>query len=288
MASHLIIEKINSDKKNGLLDYKWHVRSFLKSKPLSNKDHTTYKILFKEALSPFVYISRNRSKIHKDKSLASVTQLCTNYGLINDVDYTDSQLIYLAELFNYVFESGRDLFMCYDCGTVARGVFFSLIKTYRGEFNIRNDEITRIKNEYYMQKYEPLDAVNVLEKNLSNINKNAIFLCALDFNDGFEDKFGHIYIIEKIYINNVPRYRIYQSSFQLYMLIDYIEYMDYSNGLEKGVDIMQHVNDLKSLFSVDSWGKKENDLFGKWFCFYPSTRILKQDIKHFATTYLIF
>ena len=113
------------------------------------------------AISPFKYLKRHHDQIQKDFSLKAICQLCTNPNLIYDVDTEDQQLSYLAHLFNRLLDSDRDLYMCYDCGTVARGVFFSLVKVHRGDFSLRKDEIERIKDEYYMNKYEPSVALSV-------------------------------------------------------------------------------------------------------------------------------
>src|SRR5437016_14108619 len=109
-------------------------------------------------------------------------------------------------------------------------------------------------------------------------------MCAIDCGN----KFGHIYIIEKIYIEGKPRYRIYQSCHRSYLLIDYIELMDYASDFNKGIDINQHFIDLTKLITAEQWRPQEIKLFCKWFHFYPSARVLSSDKKQFASTYLIF
>jgi len=235
------------------------------------------------ALSPFIYIFENEGKIEKDISLKAICQLCTDPDLIYDVNHKDKQLSYLAHLFNQLIDSDRILLMCYDCGTVARGVFFQLVNAYRGQFLIRNDEIERIKDEYYMNKYPTDVSLSIFRNNTQKIKKNCIYMCALQFGE----KFGHIYIIEKVYIKEKPRYRIYQSCHQSYLLIDYIEHMNYANNIMSGIDIDDHINDLSHLLLTEKWGQKEIDLFIKWFHFYPMGRILSSDVKRLATTYII-
>lgn len=287
-----VVANIQTEEKVGLLDHKWLVRSYLtKNKSriiatLNSNQNNEMIYLLEVALSPFKYLDSHQFQINRDISLNAIYQLCSNRQMVTDIDYTDEQLKYLSRLFNELIGSDRVLYMCYDCGTVARGVFFTLIKAYRGTFTIRPDEIRRIKSEYYMNKYSVSEAFDIFYKNLLSINQNCLYLCALQFGD----KFGHIYIIEKIFVNGskVPRYRIYQSSFQSYLLIDYIELMNYASSLYSSVNIMQHFNDMRRIMLTDNWGQNEIDLFIKLYHFKPVTPIVQQDTKRFASTYVIF
>lgn len=287
-----VINNIQNEQKVGLLDHLWLVRSYLtknkkKIQETFNKG-PNYELVYllQVALSPFKYMNSHGFQINRDISLKAIYQLCSNEKMVNDIDYKDDQLLYLAKLFNQLIGSDRILYMCYDCGTVARGIFFTLIKAYRGSFTITPNEIARIKSEYYMNKYNINDALNVFYKNLVEIKQNCIYLCALQFGE----KFGHIYIIEKIYVNGslIPRYRIYQSCFQSYLLIDYIELMDYGHNLHNGVNVFQHYNDLRKIMTTDVWKTPEIDLFIKLYHFKPTTPIVKEDAKKFTSTYIIF
>lgn len=289
MLSDLLINLEASDRKKGLLDHKWLIRQYLATNKklfdddLTNDSKKSIKLL-ESALSPFTYIKEHKSQIENDISLKALVQLCSAPHLLRNVHHIDNQLYYLANLFNQLVDSDRILIMCYDCGTVARGVFFMLIKAYRGDFTLKKNEIQRIKNEYYMDKYEPQQSLEIFSKSISSIKKNCLYLCALQFGE----KFGHIYIIEKIYINNKPRYRIYQSSHQSYMLIDYIEHMDYAAHINTGIDINQHLQDLSTIVLAGKWNATHITTFNKWFHFYPTDRILKSDIKRFASTCIIY
>lgn len=297
----MLLDKVSTDQKQGLLDHRWLVRLYLskyknigktqiynqlkKKKKISDEKNDI--LLFSIALLPFKYIYENRSKIDKDHSLHAITDLCIDLTMINDPEYEDKQLTYLSQTFNRLISSSRTLYLCYDCGTVARGIFFSLIKAYRGEFRLTDCEIKRIANEYYMDRYTIEESLKFFHKNLVEITTNCLFMCALDFGN----KFGHIYIIEKAYINGKnrePRYRIYQSCQSSYLLIDYIEFMDYANHINKGIDIDQHFKDLSQILTTVNLTDRHIESFVKWFCFYPMASILPNDIKKFASTYVQF
>lgn len=270
--------ELNKHQKMGLLDYKWKTRFYLTDyTDISNRELIDY------AISSFVYLIKNKDKIRKDKSLYVVCQICADIDHIVDIDHYDKQLSYLSHLFNQLTHSGRELHMCYDCGTLARGVLFQLINAYRGQFKITHEEIDRIKDEYYMDKYKKDDGVYVLEKRVHNIQQNCIFMCAIQMGENF----GHIYILEKIYINKRPRFRIYQSCFNAYLLIDYIECMDYANDVSFGIDVKQHLMDLHKLYTKSVWGHDEVKLFIDWFKFYPDSGLSERDKKLFTSTYIL-
>ncbi len=296
MSDQILTERIIDDKKDGLLDYKWLIRLYLSKNKKTIKDALidgnghisadkhSLEFLLDEAVSPFLYVLSHKNDIAKDKSLRAIVQLCTDIHLVYNVNFRDNQLDYLSHLFNSLVESDRVLLMCYDCGTVARGIFFQLINAYRGKFLIRDDEIDRIKNEYYMDKYLPDKAISIFRNNVHDIKKNCLYMCALQLGD----KFGHIYLIEKIYIDGKPRYRLYQSCHQSYLLIDYIEYMDYASHPNQGIDIDQHIDDMYHLMMTEKWDQHDIKLFTQWFHFYPMGRILPSDIKRFSSTYIVY
>lgn len=277
-----LIKKVKEKQQIGLLDYKWEARLYVAK--TKNKLTKQYNDLFYVIVSPFIYLSMHKKNIGQDKSLSAVCQLCTDFDHIIDVEHNDQCLSYLAKTFNELTDSSRSLHMCYDCGTVARGVFFQLIKAYRGQFVINVTELQRIKDDYFMQRYKGTKGVDVLKKYVHTIHQNCLFLCALQLGKDF----GHIYIIEKFYINEWPRFRIYQSCLDAYLLVDYIECMDYGHDLSAGIDIDQHLDALYQLLSTPTWTLKEINLFIHWYKFYPSDGESKDDSKLFTCTYIIF
>jgi hypothetical protein len=280
MSQKGLLQVIKNKQRQGLLDYKWEVRSNL----LKNEKESEKEQLYNISISPFLYLEKYRLHIDHDPSLKAVCQLCTEIDLVSDVDHNDERLIFLAHLFNKLTNSGRKLHECYDCGTTARGVFFQLIKAYRGGFNITPEEIDRIKSEYYMTRYQGSQGVINLRGLVHKISQNCLFMCAMQLGEDF----GHIYIIEKIYINKKPRYRLYQSCLGAFLLIDYIEVMDYASRLTKGVDIDAHLNALDRLFTKRSWSAKDIVLFIDWFKFYPINGALPSEKKLFTFTHVIF
>ena len=313
MTDKLLVERTLEEQSQGLLEHKWLVRSYLSdnkfitkkiiesehegralslpiSKHFSANISSDFIFLLETALSPFLYLNQHQREINEDKSLNAVYGLCTDIQHLNSVYQTDDKLDYLSHEFNRLIGSGRNLLMCYDCGTVARGVFFVLIKAYRNTFEIRPDEIKRIKSEYYMDRYDIITSIDIFRQNIHNIKNNCLFLCALQLG---ENKFGHIYIIEKICSDSsgqlkTPRYRLYQSCHLSYMLIDYLELMKYAENPNFSMDIDQHIEDLGIMLTAGHWNKTIINLFVKWYNFYPSSRIMKSDIKQFASTYVIY
>lgn len=277
------LSKIREEHSIGLIDYKWKVRNYLYD--YKGKIDKNHKELIKMVVSPFIYVDKNRQKIQGDKSLTAVCQVCVAVKHAVDVDVKDDKLKTLAQLFNTLIKSDRALLMCYDCGTVARSLFLQLIEMYRGHFMISDSEISLIRSEYYMNKHGGTDGIKILRSRINLIKKNCLFLCAMQLGENF----GHIYVIEKNYVNSqsVPRYRIYQSCLNAYLLIDYIESMDYCGDIKKGVDINGHLLALEHLFSTPKWSDEDISLFIKWFKFYPESGPCADEVKLFTSTYVI-
>lgn len=292
-----LMDQIIEEHKTTLLDHKWAVRRYLTQRKKSVKDvlksskncdlHKDPILLIVQcAVSPFRYLDRNREQINRDRSLRTLITMCSNYEHVNDIDKRDQTVYYYSNLFNQLFLSGRELFMCYDCGTSARANLFALLREYRKDFQLSPEEIKRIHTEYYMDRYKnPSQGVADLRQKLAKIGQDSIYICALQLGDAF----GHIYLIEKIYIDDKPRYRIYQSSFNSYLVIDYIEYMDYARSLTSGIDVQQHLDEVDHIMSCrDGWGEREINIFNKWYQFRPSTPIKAGDPLKFTSTHIVF
>jgi hypothetical protein len=312
MTDKILIDMIETNHRQGTLDHKWLIRMYLsqnqligsylkkttpdliddfivthrsqdENRSLDQIRNDDFMILLKEALLPFEYLANNRAKIKADRSLNAITQLCTSADLINNIIYEDTRLSHLAQVFNQLVHSNRTLHLCYDCGTVARGVFFSLIKAFRGSFDISPSEITRISEDYRMDRYSPQKSLEVMAENFALIDQDCLYLCALQFGE----KFGHIYVIEKLYKDGQPVYRLFQSCFNSFMLIDDIEYENFANRTD-GLNIVDYTKDMGILMEEKNWDQFTINVFCKWFHFYPSSRILKSDVKRIASTYLIY
>ncbi|MEO0236746.1 MAG: hypothetical protein ABIN35_00740 [candidate division WOR-3 bacterium] len=282
----LIEKKITRCQQLGLLDYKWIVRHYLQRKQHDRNFLLQHPTLIENAFDSIIYLKVNRDKIKQDRSLSAVCQICSDFDHINYLDKKDSKLFYLSRLFNLLFKTGRQLHMCYDCGTVARAVFLHLIDTYRGfgsHLTLRQEEIAQIRDEYYMDRYQGNQGVNILKDRIQSIKQNCLFICAMKISN----QLGHVYVLEKIYINQIPRYRIYQSCRDGYLLIDYIAEMDYAHHLSKGINIEQHLSDLDHLILHSEWTDKEIQMFIHWFKFYPISKKYQDNEKLFTSTYII-
>lgn len=272
-----LIRKIDQKRKNDLLDYKWTIRQYVaKHKHHLRPEHDE---LIYQMLSPFMYMTFYHDQIKRDKSLNAICQLCTDIRHVSDTEFPDLRLRSLAQMFNDLIGSDRTLLMCYDCGTVARAVLFQLIKTYRGSPRLTDDEIHRIKDDYYMTRYQGSLGVRELRQHIKRDQyPRCLYLCAMQLGDDF----GHIYVIEKI----GQRYRIYQSCLGAYLLIDYIEHKNYAEDTTRGIDIDSHMDCLEQLFSHNTWDHKLQNLFAKLFHFIPPAGPAHKDQKLFTFTYV--
>lgn len=283
MKNSGLLSEIRQKEKKGLIDYRWKIRVYLSGlhKQLNPQDRQ----LLDESVSPFVYLKRHQTQIAQDPSLSAVCQLCTSTSHVMDVNRRDPRLLYLSRLFNRMVHSDRALLMCYDCGTVARGVFFQLLKTYRNQqLRISRRELQQIQDQYYMDRYVGNQGVIELSHRIHSTNRNSLFLCAMQLGEDF----GHIYVIEKIYLNRSrPRYRIYQSCHQAYLLIDYIESMNYARGLSSGIEIEAHLTVLNQLIGTPSWKPHDVQDFIEWFKFMPPSGTKPNDRKLFTFASLV-
>jgi hypothetical protein len=311
----IITKNKGKDKVNDIED---QIQTRLKTKTKNkNKNNLQFVELLHYSWSPFRYLDEHSTEIKKDRSLSAITQLCVDSHHVANPTHVDLELVKWSTYFNALTHSARALHMCYDCGTVARGVFFKLIQEYRQTKTAHKEdlvnplqpsEIKRIQMEYSMDAYPPQESIQRLWDNICNIQHNCLFMCALQFGE----KFGHIYIIEKIYPNSKnknkknkkikknlenknkikinlekPRYRIFQSCFNSYLLIDYIEHMNYINP-EVELDIQDHIINLKDFMTPRQFTTEDYRRFCQEFCFYPTSRILADDKRAFASTYVIF
>jgi hypothetical protein len=130
-----------------------------------------------------------------------------------------------------------------------------------------------------MTRYKGATGVRELRKHTTTArNVNCLYLCAMQLGEDF----GHIYVIEKIH----NRFRIYQSCLGAYLLIDYIEHMNYAEDISRGIDITDHLNCLEQLFSNRTWTPTRRKLFTKWFHFTPPAGPSQTDKKLFTFTYV--
>lgn len=233
------------------------------------------------AISSFVYV-RDFGNVD-DSSISSIIRLCKDQQLGVYVDHNDPELIMLSNIFNLMFKSARKNINCYDCGTVARGIFYSLLKTNRPKFNLSREEIEQFRDDYISRMFSSWDeSVSHLLSHLRQNDQSGVYVCGLRFGD---NKFGHIFVIEKKVNDDPdrPMVRIFQSALNSYLLIDYVEHLNYLIEPHHSINLYEFENDMKSLGYVNKWTTKEIGLFIKWFCFYPQSEI--DDTKPMRVSY---
>lgn len=184
-------------------------------------------------------------------------------GTKKDCKYDD--IMRKAKMFNNIFEKGRSLAGCYDCGTIGRAVFMTYVKMKNDCYEISESSKLRNYNDvckgFDLSKYNTntisdnysfpeednsMDRLVDLKKELYTSKPN-IFICSISLSDGI----GHIWVIESL---GNEEYRIYQSSLNEYLLIDYLKYMNYNgrNNLKKN-QIKNFLNTLGELIKLKSW-----------------------------------
>lgn len=220
------------------------------------------------SIESYLYLKHNYYRM--DSSLKAVVELCNNYEMLKDLEYWNPELVVLSNLFNRLVGSGRKNLQCYDCGTAARGIFYSLIKQYRSVFYLSKNEIDHIKHQYMRTDLTGMDGLHQFIHTMQVIDQHAICICSMKFG---AKKFGHIFVAEKLWINGRPVIRFYQSALNSYLLIDYIMHMKYIEFPEKSINLNEFANDMRILLTVPKWTQTENLLFVKWFCFYPQSKI---------------
>jgi hypothetical protein len=244
------------------LDRKWYARTLLKDKK-HKFDDATLDILNDIATSSFKYCECYFDRIKADVSLNAITKLCNNSGLMYDVMGHDAKLFVLSRTFNQVLNSGRILHRCYDCGTNARAIFMQLIEAHRGKLFLTAHEQMRIKREYQISYINTPDTIEACHKRIVEAKSDTVFLMSLSIED-----FGHVWVIEKLFLPKAIRYHLYQSSFRSHMLLDYIEEKDYGRNPEQSMDIELFFEDFKNLMSyTDEWTDEHYRLFTLLFSF---------------------
>jgi hypothetical protein len=218
------------------------------------------------ALSSFRYYYVHYDNITKDASLNAVTTLCTSSLNSVDVDSNDSEVFYLSHRFNKLVKSNRKLLKCYDCGTNARAVFLKLIETGRGNRKITAQEQERMSREYVVHKVNPIKYLKeCLSKLMKDDGKNMVCIMSVSIDD-----FGHVWVLEKKYINGKVRLHHYQSALGSHMVIDFIESMDYGADPMKSLNIESFGDKLTELLSVtEPWKDEHYRIFAELFAFMP-------------------
>lgn len=283
MGNSNIKLKIETSLKYNTLDYKWAVRKYIGDHKDSNIDPEIHDFLLQLATSSFNYYYEHKEYLESDISLKAISSFCINPDLMYDVTISDTDLDFLSRLFNQIIHSTRDLHKCYDCGTNARAMFFKLVEAHRGKYYISPQEQLRMARQYRPNMDNYMMEINNSHRDLTLMDKNTVFILSLGL-----DGFGHVYIIEKIFIDNIPRYHHYQTSFKSHLLLDFIENRDYGRDKHQSLDVDNFFSDFKYLMSIDhKWDDKDYKLFGSLFAFLPTTPITNPK-PSYCYTYLTY
>jgi hypothetical protein len=267
-----MFNKIKKSIEYNALDHKWIIRDYLWNKGQDIESEQD-KYLYQDVVSSFNYYSRHYDVFQSDRSLKAITELCSDEALTLHTGATDSQVFHLSNVFNEIIESTRQIYKCYDCGTNARAIFLKLIKEYRGIKFITFEEQARMKTEYSI-KHDQQDidmTINACYQHMFDVEKNTVYIMSISIQD-----FGHVWVIEKQFINGVPRYHHYQTCFRSHLLLDFIESMDYGRDIYQSLDIKRFFRDVHKITSnLEEWKDIDYRLFAKLFAFLPTHDVTK-------------
>lgn len=255
------------------LEYKWLCRDYLMKNKTKNKNFE--EVLRQISTSSFKYYQDNHKNIDRDRSLRRIVRMCHCNGTSETTKCTDVKVTNLAEYFNDMVNSSRNVLACYDCGTVARATFLELINEYRVPLTLKEKE--QVDYYYDSSRLKPIDALEDFKKVFKSCKKHTICIASIGM-DGIDGDsgFGHIWCFEKRFDKNrKPIYIMYQSCLNSYLMLDYIEYMSYGSKNITGLDIDEFIKDMRILIKKNRWTKKENDIFTNWFHFKPTSKVKK-------------
>ena len=131
-------------------------------------------------------------------------------------------------------------------------------------FNLDKYNKGSIANNYsFPERDNSLERLDNLKKELMS-SKNNIYICSISLSDGI----GHIWVIESL---GNDEFRIYQSSLNEYLLIDFLKFMNYNgrNNLSKSY-IKSFLKNLEDLIKLKSWSKENARKYYDIFYHYPS------------------
>ena len=201
-------------------------------------------------------------------------------GSKKDCKYDD--IMEKAETFNKIFEKGRSLAGCYDCGTIGRAIFMTFIKMknncykvskksekkltdYCNNFNTKNYNIVSISDNYsFEEKDISIKRAKDLKNELLKSQEHNIYICSISLSDGI----GHIWVFEKL--PNLE-YRLYQSSLNEFLLVDFLKFMNYTgkNNLQVK-DINKFIKILIELINLKEWNDTIKNKYYDLFFHYPN------------------
>lgn len=248
------------DIEKGTLARFWFVRDFLASNRNKLTEHANELKVMLDNMS-------RREQIHtSDPVIESIYVLCNCEGngcystwYIN-VDYRDELVVFLANKFNKIIGSQRELFMCYDCGTVARAMFMKLIDDFRGIETLTKQEIENIKS-YKSDKGSISNWYNDVTTKCP-AGKRMIMMASIGIGN-----VGHVWILDIIGNNNNSnlKVRIFQSAKWAYTLTDYIKTEYPKNGCY--IDFDKFYADIYRINEMTSDFTETTDIIAKWFKF---------------------
>ena len=277
-------EGLNNVIKYNTLDYNYYIRILFQLFKKKENINTYKKILNDPLLNHLINKSFNYYKFYEnefknDITLNSLIKICTNKKLRDDPNIIDSYLTILSQYFNHISNTNRKLLRCYDCGTNARGIFLNLITTNRNNIlTIHDNEKQRLLDMYKNYESDPIPKIKECKEFIKNVKKNTVIIICLGLVES-----GHVYVLEKRFINNKENVQQYQSALNSHMVLDFLEAVDIVSKLKKNISLnySKMLDDLIYLFSLQKWTDNDKKIFAKWFFYVFSHDININDMNDF-------
>lgn len=260
-------ERLTRLSRYDTLDYKHAVREYLAQHP---RDSMPPELL-DMATSCFKYYKQYKSVFDRDLSLKAVTATCNTDNLMLDVEAEDPNVTRLAKYFNNMMRSSRELFKCYDCGTNARAVFLNLIMAHRGGLIVHEQEKKRLDDMYRPDDIDPSGTIDKFVRFAQAAKTDTLFICSLGLG-----RAGHVWVVEKRFINGRPRYHHYQSCLYSHLVLDYVERCDYGRNPNQSLDIVDFYDRVKVIMEHrQDWNEAIKHQFAELFAYLPNNPVVK-------------
>jgi len=271
---------------SGTLGHLWKIRKFLgNSAPedLRKIPSDLLDMLAKIAGHSFE-VAREIDPSSLDKSLRVLSSICVN-GCRTLVSCEDPGVTFYSRHFNRMINSGRSLFRCYDCGTVARAMFLGLIAAHRKDSDMTRSELERMKKWYRPRAFPVRESLRMFRKHLLDTPVGTVFICSVSLSDHA----GHVWVMEKFSKENgSAAVRMFQTCLNNFLLIDQMVDEGYLTNKDQCIDHERFLEDLERLIIPHDWDDEDHRLFCKWFRYRCRTDMSSRSSSNLCFTYVTY
>lgn len=256
MATPSKLEKLaTKQRKKGCLDYYHKLRSYIAA---HIEEASENKQLVDLAFRSYVRMNETRPIWVKDKTIKALTMLCRDQNP-EKLDAPDPTVQVYSQIFNKFLRSKRRLYMCYDCGTMARTIFLAIMRAHR-RTPITPGEQVSIQSQYAEYVEYPV-SLSSLYRDIKEKKGLTLYLCSIGLGS-----MGHIFVLEKTARGAV---RLFQSAHNSYTLVDHLEYEGYFDRPDQSIDVKKLCRDIRYVLdnSSEAWSHGVYKRWLHWFHF---------------------